>query len=286
MAAQITPALFSTLVWIVWLAASPEVLAVLWPAAAALVAARSTRFGLWWRFGARPAARFERDTILRAVVALVWLRGREQPSVWVATRLNGSDVVVLDRRILVVRSGFVAAVAAGRLSDDQASALVAHAQGQQRVRSSVLLAFGEVYCWPGTLAGMLAGGFVGRRAGRVGLLSFAWRIRWLVLGVAIVDNCLNQRWPALVGVVIIGTLSWTTGRFAGRWDSALLALGDERVIAEGFGPTLAAMIRSHNTAGGNLERISRLTSGERSQRWSVVTGDLAPGDRVLGKGAP
>ena len=273
MAAQITPALFSTLVWIVWLAASPQVLAVLWAAAAALVAARSSRFGLWWRFGARPAARFERETMLRAIVPLVWLRGRNQPSVWVATRLNGSDVVMLDRRILVVRSGFVAAVAAGRLSDDQASALVAHAQGQQRVRSSVLLAAGEVYCWPGTLAAILAGGLVGRRTERMGLLSFAWRIRWLVLGVATVDNNLNQRWPALLGVLIISALSWTTGQFARRWSSTLLALGDERVIAEGFGPTLAGMIRSHHTAGGNLERVSRLTSGERYQgrrRWPAT----------------
>jgi hypothetical protein len=118
---------------------------------------------------------------------------------------------------------------------------------------------------------LLADGFI-RRAGGVGLLSAAWRIRWLILAVAVVDNCLNRRWPALVGVVIIGTLSWTTGRLARRWNSTLLALGDERVITEGFGPTFAAMIRSHSSAVGDLERVNHLTHSERSQMTALTGG--------------
>lgn len=256
-AAQITPALFSTLVWIVWLAASPQGFAAIWAAAAVVATARTTRLGLWWRFGARTATAFERDTMLRAIVPLVCLRGREQPSVWIATRLTRPDVVMPGTKILVVRAELLGAVVAGRLSEDQVCALVAHALGQQRVYSSVLVAVGELYCWPGALVAMIADGF-SRRAGQVGLLSFAWRIRWLVLGVATVDNCLSERWPALIGVVIIATLSWSTGRFARRWSSILLDRGDERVIAEGFGPPLAGMIRSHSTAGGDLERANHL----------------------------
>ena len=270
MLAQITPALFSTLVWTVCLAASPQVFAALWAAAAGLAAARSTRCGLWWRFGGRPATELERDTLLQVLVPLACLRGRQQPSVWIATRLNG-PVLAPDRRVLVVRTQFLAAVVSGRLCGDQACALVAHALGQQRVHSSVWVAVGEVYCWPGALVALLADGFI-RRAGGVGLLSAAWRIRWLILAVAVVDNCLNRRWPALVGVVIIGTLSWTTGRLARRWNSTLLALGDERVIAEGCGPTFAAMIRSHSSAVGDLERVNHLTHSERSQMTALTGG--------------
>lgn len=256
-AAQITPALFSTLVWIVWLAASPQGFAAIWAAAAVVATAGTTRLGLWWRFGARTATAFERDTMLRVIVPLACLRGREQPSVWIATRLTRPDVVMPGTKILVVRSELLGAVVAGRLSEDEVCALFAHALGQQRVYSSVMVAVGELYCWPGALVAMLAEVF-SRRAGQGSLLSFGWRIRWLLLGVATVDNSLSERWPALIGVVILGTLSWSTGRFARRWSSTLLDLGDERVLAEGFGPTLAGMVRSHNTPGGDLERVSHL----------------------------
>jgi hypothetical protein len=71
--------------------------------------------------------------MLRAIVALVCLRGREQPSVWIATRLTGPDVVMPGTRILVVRSEVLGAVVAGRLCDEQVCAVVAQALGGQPV---------------------------------------------------------------------------------------------------------------------------------------------------------
>jgi len=269
--AQVTPALFSTLVWIIWLACSPPLLTALWTAAAVLVVARTTRFGLWWRFGARPATGIERDTMLRAVVALACLRGREQPSVWVANRRGLPVVLVPGRRILVVQADFLASVATARVCDNHVCALTAHALGQLAVRSSAWVAVGEAYCWPAALVAILGAGF-SRRTDQVRLLSFVWRVRWLVLGAALVDNFLNKRWPALSAVAVVGTLSWTSGQFLRLWCSTLVALGDERVIAEGLGPTLATMLRSRSSARGDLERISRLID-ERDRTSRRVSGD-------------
>ena len=56
------------------------------------------------------------------------------------------------------------------------------------------------------------------------------------------------------------TLSGTTGYFRSRWATTLRTLGDERVRAEGLGPTLAAMIRATPCGIPDLERAASLNS--------------------------
>ena len=58
-----------------------------------------------------------------------------------------------------------------------------------------------------------------------------------------VDSARNGRWAGFVGVLIIAILSWSTGRLNRRSDKTLINLGDQRLIAEGMGPTLADLIR-------------------------------------------
>lgn len=48
------------------------------------------------------------------------------------------------------------------------------------------------------------------------ILDFAWKIRWVVFTAAAVDAYHNQRWAALIDVITIAVLSWSTSHFKSR----------------------------------------------------------------------
>ena len=83
-----------------------------------------------------------------------------------------------------------------------------------------------------------------------------------------VDSARNGRWAGFVGVLIIAILSWSTGRLNRRSDKTLINLGDQRLIAEGMGPTLADLIR---------RPPSPITNGATAQHSGVGTPGRADG---------
>jgi hypothetical protein len=255
--AQITAVLFSSLVWIVvWGLSLPAILVAL-AVGIVLVIGRNTRPMLWWRFGATPANDFQRDTILTAIVPIASLRGRHQPSVWIGRRIIGSHVVMPSSAILVVSPRFVGQVASRQLTDRQASAIISQALGTVEVINSALVNVLEAYFLPWRLVQVLIA-IASQFAARHGTLKFSWKIRWLVFGVATVDNYLNARWPAFVGVILIAVLSWTTGLFQNRWERTCQDVGDQNAIVEGFGPDLADLIQRGDRSLATSERADRL----------------------------
>lgn len=259
-AAQITGAIFSSFVWIVVWGLSLPALVVTAAIGVAVLITRNTRPMLWWRFVATPASAFERDTILTAIVPIPSLRGRHQPSVWIGRRIVGGQVVMPTSTILVVSPRFVGQVASGQLTDRQASAIISQALGVVEVVDSVLVNLLEAYCLPWRLVQVLVA-MVRQFAARHRTLRISWSIRWLVFGVAIVDNYLNARWTAFVGVILIAALSWTTGFFQKRWDRRLQDLGDQRTIAERLGTDLADLILRCDRSLPTSERAGRLRRG-------------------------
>ena len=256
-AAQITGVVFSSLVWIVVWGLSLPALLVALAVAVALLVGRNTGVMLWWRFGATPAGDFQRDTMLTAIVPIASLRGRHQPSVWIGSRIIGGKVFMPSSSILVVSPEFVGQVANGQLPDRQASAIISHALGTVEVINSTLVNVLEAYCVPWRLVQVLIA-IVSRLAARHGTLRLSWNIRWIVFGVATVDNYLNARWPAFVGVIVIAVLSGATGHFQHRWDQRCQELGDTRAIAEGLGPDLADLIQRGDRSLVTSERADRL----------------------------
>lgn len=224
-AAQITGVIFSSLVWIVVWGLSLPAPVVTAAIGLALVIGRNTRPMLWWRFGATPANDFQRDTILVAIVPIASLRGRRQPSVWIGRRII-ADVVMPSSSILVVSPTFVGQVANGQLTDRQASAIISQTLGVVEVIDSALVNALDVYCLPWRIV-QVPIAMVRQFAARHRTLRISWSIRWIVFGVAIVDNYLNARWAAFVGVILVALLSWTTGFLQKRWDGRLQDLGDQ-----------------------------------------------------------
>ena len=258
---QLTGVLFSSMVWIVVIAIPVPVAPALLLVGVLLVLGRGTRWGLWWRFGVRPASGFERGKVCAAIVPIASLRGRRQPAVWVGRRMGGRDVIMASAHDLVLSDRFVRWVVTGRLSEDETCAVVSHALGRQVVDSSALVASLDLYCGPWLIVHQMLGG-LSAAAGRVPLAPFAWKVRWVVFGVAVVDSYLNQRWAAMVLVAVFAVLSWSTGFFAARWSVALQRLGDKRVIAEGFGPALAVMLRRRSCDVAQQERVELLSQGQ------------------------
>jgi hypothetical protein len=252
---------------------------------------------MWWRFGAAPANDLQRDTILTAIVPIASLRGRNQPAIWIGRRLDGGDVVTPSRAVVVVRLDFVHRVSNGRLTDRQASAIISEALGHCYVRDSTLVNAVEAYCAPWQFIQIFTGA-VGQIASRNPMLGFSWKIRWILFGAAAVDSYRNARWPALVGVIVIAALSWSSGHFQSRWTRRLDDLGNERVIAEGLGPELAGLIQRGDRSLATSERADRLPPAVRrrdpgglggedeSDAQRVETGDVPEGCRGHPPSAP
>lgn len=259
-AAQITGAVFSSLVWIVVWGLSLPALLVTMAVGTVLVIGRNTRPMLWWRFGAKPANDFQRNTVLAAIVPIASLRGRRQPSVWIGHRLAGGHVVMPARSVLVVSPDLVRQVVSGQLADRQASVMVSRAFGQIAVRSSIVSSAVEFYCIPWQVVRVFLG-VLGQVAARHRILGFCWRIRWIVFAMAVVDAYRSARWTALIGVVLIAVLSWSTGYLEKRWALKLQGLADHRAIHERLGA------EGRRDRGDALERPSGGEQGSTADPW-------------------
>lgn len=255
--AQITGVVFSSLVWIVVAGLSTSALAVILAVGIVAVAGRNTRAMLWWRYGASPANDFQRTEVLTAIVPVTSLRGRNQPAIWIGCQLGSGLAAMPSRSDLIVSPEFVGDVIRGQLTDRQASAVISQALGHRQVHASTWVNAVEVYCVPWRFVQILTGA-ASQIASRGPMLGFSWKIRWIVFGVAMVDNYLNARWAALIGVGVIAVLSWSTGYFQKRWSRRLEDLGDQRAIAEGLGPDLAELIQSGDRSLATGERANRL----------------------------
>lgn len=131
---------------------------------------------------------------------------------------------------LIVSRPLVGRVLTGQLPAERVCELVINARGQQPVINSRMVALGDAYCLPWNLAVIVGAEVVGR-ARRVPLVWLSWRIRWIVIALAIVDAWRHERWIAVVGVAVFAVLSWSTNYFRRRWETMFARLGHTQLAA-------------------------------------------------------
>ncbi|HEY3410159.1 MAG TPA: hypothetical protein VGK53_18470 [Propionicimonas sp.] len=260
--AQIAGLVFSSIVWIVVAGLSPAAAAWVLIVGSLGVLSRNTRAGLWWRFGARHATPLERDLVHAAIVPVVGLRGRHQPTIWVGYWTGGDDAIMPTRRDLVLSARLLGRMTAGRLADEGVCAAVSFASGRQPVTGSALVAWIDAFCVPWHIVTIFTAAIRGAVNGKP-LLSFAWRARWVVFAMAILDNLSARRWPALIGVALLVLVSAFAPPARRRWQIALRTLGLERVVADGFSPALVSMSQA---AARTLPNTTRAGAGDRGPR--------------------
>lgn len=96
-AAQVTPVLFSSYVWLIIGTLQPLLMVALLAAAVVLIAVRNTTFGLWWRYGASRLEGGHRDRVAAAIVPVASL-----PCLWVGRRMPAALVALPSDSDLVV----------------------------------------------------------------------------------------------------------------------------------------------------------------------------------------
>lgn len=252
--AQLTGVLFSTLVWLVLLAAAPWSVAGALVAGTVFVVAFRTRPVLWLAFGARSAVAGDREAVLRAIVPIATLRGRRQPAVLVATgrRSLGWSVLAPGPRTLLVSESLMARIRTAAVSDVEVSVLVARAFGQVPVLGSRVVLAVEIYCLPWAVVEAVSARAASWLS-RLPLVSLSWRLRPLVFGLGLMDAVQHGRWEAAVPLLMLAVLTYTTGPLRRRWQRRLVELGEWRVAAERLDAEPGAA--EHRRVAGRGERL-------------------------------
>lgn len=254
----------SALLWVVVLAVMPPMLGLLGLAGGLvtlvlLAAGVGERRAAALLIGARqptPAERALLGPVLERSAELGVLQHGRRLLVRQLLGVHTPPVQVLGRETLVVTPWLIEATGQGRLSLDEAVALVAHAEGRHRVErprcEAAMLAL--------TLPWRMAAGFghgIGRAVGRLPFIRFAWGLRGVVGVVAIVQQVDEGR-PALgafAGLIVAMTylLPAAARANARRTEAA----ADETVIAYGLGPATSQLLQRHR-APVTWDRLHRL----------------------------
>ena len=146
------------------------------------------------------------------------------------------------RRTVVVSAGLLDAVERGYLSQDQAAAVIAHAAALARggwVRNDPVIGFWSLP-WQIIAAVAQVVASVGRR---LPLTSLVWRLRGIVIAIAVVQSVqLRQFWLAAT-IAGIGIVSYAMPALERRWRQVLIDSGDFAVREAGLAPPLAAFLR-------------------------------------------
>lgn len=213
--AQHTGIVASAVVWLVLAALAPMFVAAYALLGVAVVAGWSTWPVLWWRYGARRLSPVEAEVVWQALVPLEWLRGRNQPRLWVGSRVD-ADVTAADPHQLVFSERLVGQVTHHEVSDPEVCRLVVRAFGLVGVNRSRLVAAVDVFCAPWALLAIIASTLAGPVAG-FPLVGFAWRIRWLFIILAAVDLYGRGHWPGLVTLALVAAATVTTPRWSRAW---------------------------------------------------------------------
>jgi hypothetical protein len=225
--AQLTGVAFSTMVWLVLSALEPDVVALLWLAGAALVAAWPSRLIFRARFAGRLVSPADRELVLRAVAPIQSLRGRNQPEVRASRRRLAG--VAVGPGIVVVGQQLLDRLRSRRVSEVQFATLAAGCVGVAAVNQSRLVVAVDLFCLPWSLVRRLSRAAIFRLPRRVLSTAFGRVMAGLVLGIAVADLFQRGLWVSLVMVVLVGFAAVTTGRFYRAWAVRLDELAQDGV---------------------------------------------------------
>ena len=221
--------------------------------------------------GARRLRPSERDD-LAAVLTQLCRAGLGPPLIDVRVkRSRAIGAMGSGRRTVIVSTGLIEAVALGDLSSHQAAAVVAH--------SAVLVREGPTRA--DLIIGCVSAPWRATRAAIHGICSSlrwlpltqaAWRLRVVVVAVAVVQAVQAGRVDLAVAIAAIGTLSYGLPVWERRWHQLLMRVGDEGVVRVGFGDDLVAFLHTCPRTDDTRKRLRTLfPSGTRRPALGIVT---------------
>lgn len=209
----------SALVWLAVASFAPAVMAALMLAAAGIVAGWRTGWMVRCRIGARATTKEETSAVLRMLVPVVVLRGRNQPSLWASDRL-GHQVAAIDERTLVVGGRLLGQIRDCRIADLAVCEMAVRALALAPVQRCRIVATAELFCLP-----WKALAFITRP---VHLLARRLRpLVWLFALLAAGDLYRRGEWLPIVLLVLVVVATVTTPRFDRAWAARSRAMADD-----------------------------------------------------------
>lgn len=248
---QLTAIVVSGLVWLLVASLTPVAAAAYAVAGALVVAGWRTRLLLSLRYGARPVAPVAAAAAWRALVPVVWLRGRNQPRLSAGTRLN-TDMVAADLGQLVLSDRFLRRISQHAVPDETVRRLVVRAFATAVMNRSRLVAAVGVFCLPWSVLAAIARA-VARPLVALGLPVLAWRAHWLFIGLAVIDLYGRAQWPGLVMRLLAAVATVITPHWNRAWTAHQLAMADR--FERDHGPDHPS---THRTGPADAGRPSRL----------------------------
>lgn len=218
---RISACVVSGIIWLVGACLAPALLPGLLAVAIVTVAGWRSGWMVRCRSGARRATDDEAALVLRVLVPVAGLRGRNQPSVWVSDR-HGRDVWAIDERTLLVSRRLIDSVKDRRIADLAVCELVVRAFALALVERSRLVASVRLFCLPWSALAFLAR--------PVHLLAFRLRpLAWVFAALAGSDLYRRGEWFPMVLLALAVIATVTTPRFDRAWAARRQAMADDAV---------------------------------------------------------
>jgi len=176
------------------------------------------------------------------------------------------------RRSVVVSAGLQRAVQVGRLPADQAAGVIAEAVGRIRLgqtRFDVAVEFWTLP-WQVLRAVCLA---IGATVALIPLTTFAWKVRFVVSSVAVVQSVNEGRAASGVIVAVFIALTYLTPRWHRQLAIRSQDDADRFVADHELGDALARFLRRCPPEPRTFERIHHLTAPVRRPLPGAVVGE-------------
>ena len=221
--------------------------------------------------GARRLRPAERDE-LAAVLTQLCRVGLGPPLVeFRVKRSRMIGAIGAGRRTVVVSTGLIEAVVLGDLPSRQAAAVVAHSA--VLVREGLTRADLLIGCVSAPWRAMWAAvhGICGWGR-RLPLTQAAWRLRVVVVAVAVVQGVQVGRAGLAVTIAAIGAFSYALPGWERRWHDLLVRAGDRGMARAGFRDGLVAFLRTCPRTDATKARLRALVpSGTQRPALGLVT---------------
>lgn len=206
---RIVACVVSAAIWLIATCLAPAVVTGLLAVAVVTIAGWRSALALRCRYGARRATNDEAAIVWRALVPVVGLRGRNQPSLYVSDRL-GCDVRAVGERTIVVSGRLLRWIRDGRIADLSVCELAVRALALAPIQRSRLVAVVRLFCSPWTALATVARPVSGL-AGRLRPLV------WVFAAMAVCGLYRRGEWVAIVPLVLVVVATVTTPGFDRAW---------------------------------------------------------------------
>ncbi len=100
---------------------------------------------------------------------------------------------------------------------------------------------------------------VGRGFAVLPLVELAWKIRFLVATIAVVQSVADHRAASGVVIAVFIALTYLVPRWRRVWRQQVEAAADRFVVEHGLGAAWAAFLGRQSTSPAMLRRIDRIT---------------------------